>query len=323
MKKAMWINKEKVKSLLDMKSTLRVVEDAFRQHGLKKVQMPPKIYLDFKKYNGDLRTMPGYLEENNIAGVKIVNVHPDNPRIGLPTVMATIVLILPETGEPLAIVDGTYITDMRTGAAGGIAVKYLARRDSNVIGFVGAGKQAKSQLLAISKVINIEEVKVFDLSKQKAREFVEDMQLELRQREIGNIFLKDKVEHVCECDILVTTTPSKKPIVMNEWIAQGTHINAIGADAPGKQELDPEILRRAKVVVDDFPQASHSGEINVPFSESLSVKEPILELGDVIVGKARARTGDTDVTVFDSTGLAIQDVATTNLVYQMAVKCEG
>ena len=117
MKEIMWLNKKEVKSLLDMKNTLRVVEDTFRQHGLKKVQMPPKIYLDFKKYNGDLRTMPGYLEEDNIAGVKIVNVHPDNPRIGLPTVMATIVLISPETGEPLAIMDGTYITDMRTGAA--------------------------------------------------------------------------------------------------------------------------------------------------------------------------------------------------------------
>ena len=120
-----------------MSSDMQVVEQAFRQHGLGRVQMPPKSYLYYTAYNGDLRTMPAYLEEENITGVKIVNVHPGNPARGLPTVMALIVLISPETGTPIAVMDGTYLTDVRTGAAGGIAAKYLARKDSKIIGIVG------------------------------------------------------------------------------------------------------------------------------------------------------------------------------------------
>jgi alanine dehydrogenase len=135
----LWLNQSDVKSLLDMPSAMLAAESGFREHGLRKVQMPPKSYLYFKKHNGDLRTMPSFMEEQDIAGVKIVNVHPDNREKGLPTVMAVVVLNSTETGAPLAIMDGTYLTDMRTGAAGGVAAKYLARRDSKVVGMVGTG----------------------------------------------------------------------------------------------------------------------------------------------------------------------------------------
>jgi alanine dehydrogenase len=135
------------------------------------------------------------------------------------------------------------------------------------------------------------------------------------------ISAKRTIKEVCDCDILVTTTPSREPIVMDEWIAEGTHINAIGADAPGKEELDYRILRRARVVVDDLSQASHSGEVNMPLSKGLlSANDIFCELGEIITGKKKARTKDSDITVFDSTGLAIQDVATANMVYQKALK---
>jgi alanine dehydrogenase len=313
----LWLNKNEVESLLDMKGTLKVVEEAFRQHGLKKVQMPPKLYLFFKKHNGDLRTMPAYLEEQDITGVKIVNVHPDNPKKGFPTVMALVILNSTETGAPVAIMDGTYLTDMRTGAAGGVAVKYLARRNSKRIGFVGTGNQAKTQLLGINEVIDIEEVKATSISEKSTLAFKDEM-----EKRIGcSITPKKSIREVCDCDILVTTTPSREPIVMNEWIAEGTHINAIGADAPGKEELDPDILKRARIVVDDIPQASHSGEVNVPLSKKLITEKDICcEIGEVVAGRKKARTKDSDITVFDSTGLAIQDVATANLVYQTAIK---
>ncbi len=313
----LWLNRKEVESLLDMEGAIKVVEEAFRQHGLKKVQMPPKLYLYFKKHNGDLRTMPAYLEEQDITGVKIVNVHPDNPRKGLPTVMALVILNSTETGVPIAIMDGTYLTDMRTGAAGGVAVKYLARKNAKTVGFVGAGNQAKTQLLGISEVIDIKEVKATSISEKSTISFKDEME----KRISCDIIPKKTIKEVCDCDILVTTTPSRKPIVMNEWIAEGTHINAIGADAPGKEELDPMVLKRARVVVDDIPQASHSGEVNVPLSKKLITEKDICcELGGVIAGKKKARTKDSDVTVFDSTGLAIQDVATANMVYQKALK---
>lgn len=313
----LWLNRKEVESLLDMKGTLKVVEEAFRQHGLKKVQMPPKLYLYFRKHSGDLRTMPAYLEEQDITGVKIVNVHPDNPKKGLPTVMALVILNSTETGAPIAIMDGTFLTDMRTGAAGGIAVKYLARKNAKTVGCVGAGNQARTQLLAINEIIDIEEVKATSAFEKGTLAFKNEME----KRVQCDIIPKKSIREVCDSDILVTTTPSREPIVMSEWIAEGTHINAIGADAPGKEELDPMILKRAKIVVDDFPQASHSGEVNVPLSKGLIAEKDIFgELGEVITGKKKARIKDTDITVFDSTGLAIQDVATANMVYQKALK---
>jgi alanine dehydrogenase len=296
-----------------MRGTLEAVEEAFRQHGLKRVQMPPKLYLYFKA--GDLRAMPAFLEEQDIAGVKIVNVHPENPKRGLPTVMALMILNSPETGAPIAAMDGTYLTDMRTGAGGGIAVKYLARKDSRIIGLVGAGNQARTQLLAIREVMDIEDVKVTSTRVEHCLAFKKEMEPKIS----CNIIPKTTIKEVCDCDILVTTTPVRSPVVKNEWVKEGTHINAIGADAPGKEELDPRILTRAKIVVDDLAQAFHSGEINVPLSKGIiSLKDIYCELGEVVVGRKPGRERDEEITIFDSTGLAIQDVAAANLIYLRA-----
>jgi len=254
-----------VKKLLSMEDTLRLVEMAFREKGLNRVQMPPKLYLFFGKYRGDLRVMPSYLEKLDECGVKIVNVHLDNPaKHNLPTIMATIILYDPKTATPLAIMDGTWITAMRTGAAASIATKYLARKDSKTVGVVGAGYQAPFQLEALNEVMNIESVKAYDLRKEKAEEFAREMSSRFRIDIRAVDTLKDAVRDV---DVLVTLTPVREPIIKNKWITEGMHINAIGADAPGKEELEPEILRRAKIVVDDWAQASHSGEINVPFEK--------------------------------------------------------
>ena len=302
----LWLAQEEVKSVMDMSSVMQVVEQAFRQHGFGRVQMPPKSYLYYTAYNGDLRTMPAYLEEENITGVKIVNVHPGNPARGLPTVMALIVLISPETGAPIAVMDGTYLTDVRTGAAGGIAAKYLARKDSKVIGLVGAGNQAKTQLEALCEIFEPGLVRVTSRTKESSEQLIREM--------AGitpcEIHYEDSIEKVCDCDILVTATPTRKPIVKAQWIKEGTHINAIGADAIGKEELDPELLIRSKIIVDDMVQALHSGEVNVPLSKHyISENDIHAQLGEVIVGLKPGRTSEEEITIFDSTGLAIQDVA--------------
>lgn len=308
--KILWLSGSEVRKILEIGEVIKVVEEAFRQHGLKKVQMPPKIYLSFS--NGDLRTMPAYIESLGIAGVKIVNSHPENPEKGLPTVMAVVVLNDPATGAPIAAMDGTYLTDMRTGAAGAAAVKYLARKDSKVVGMIGAGRQARTQLLAINEVIDVEEVKVAGRSSEGIEKFVKEMS-------IGFKIVPKTIEEACECDVLVTTTPVREPIVRNEWISEGMHINAIGADASGKEELDPMLLKRAKIVVDDLAQASHSGEINVPLAEGvIKISDIYCELGEIVAGRKKGRTSEKEITIFDSTGLAIQDVATAHLVYKKA-----
>ncbi|KXB02689.1 alanine dehydrogenase [candidate division MSBL1 archaeon SCGC-AAA261F19] len=313
------ISRSQIERLISIGETIEFVEKAFEAKGLGKVQMPPKSYIFFRKYGGDFRVMPGYLEELKAAGVKVVNVHPKNPeKHNFPSVMATILLLGPENGAPLSVMDGTLITKMRTGAAAAVATKYLARKDSEIIAMIGAGVQARTQLEALNDVINIDEVRVEDIVPSKAKQYAQ----ELGERLGLNIKPVDTTKGAVEgADIVVTVTPRRKPIVMDDWISSGTHINAIGADAPGKEELDPKILKRAKIVVDDWEQASHSGEINVPFSRGMLTRDDIYsDICSIVAQKKEGRISEEEITVFDSTGLAIQDIATAWRVYQKAEK---
>ncbi len=307
--KTLIITYEDVRDILTMRETIDIVEKAFELHGKGLTQMPRKVYLNLEK--GDLRAMPASLM--GYAGIKWVNSHPENPKRGLPTVMAVLILNDPETGYPLAIMDATYITNFRTGAGSAVASKYLARKNSKVFGFVGCGRQAYTQFLALKEVFEIEKVKAFDLNEKNAERFVEFCRNWVDAEFKG-------IEDVCDCDILTTTTPSRKPVVMNEWIKEGTHINAVGADAPGKQELDEKILLRAKIVVDDYEQAIHGGEINVAISKGILKPEDIhASLGEIVAGIKVGRERDDEITIFDSTGLAIQDIAVAKVVYEKAL----
>ena len=305
-----------VMQVLDMDLALTSAEEAFRAYGEGRVNMPPKAYLTLAQ--GDFRAMYGeiFLPRDHICGLKWVNVHPGNPARGLLTVMAKIILNDPDTGLEFADLDGTHITDYRTGAAGGIAAKYLARPDAKRLGLIGAGTQARTQVAAILKVRPIQEIVVYDRHLTCSRPFAEQTAalygIAVRPTE-------NPAEAVVDMDIVVTTTPSRTPVVAREWVSPGTHINAIGADAAGKQELDSAILTAAKVVVDDWAQASHSGEINVALAQGELTPEQIYgSLGDIVAGKKPGREAPQEITVFDSTGLIIQDLALGLAVYQRA-----
>ncbi|NPV61232.1 MAG: alanine dehydrogenase [Methanotrichaceae archaeon] len=311
----LWLSEEDVKSVLEIDSAIEAVRGAFRDHALGRTQMPPKPYLYFPKYQGDLRTMPAYLEDLDFAGVKIVNVHPQNPERGLPTVMALLVLNSPQNGAPLAVMGATHLTNMRTGAAGAVAARQLARPDSEVVGLVGAGAQARTQLLALSRVFKIGKVIVSDRSLESSRALIKDARAFLDCEYVAT----DSRQEACDCDILITTTPSRSPVVKEDWIRPGTHINAIGADAKGKQELESALTAKALLVVDDMAQAVHSGEVNVPLAQGLLKPEQIhAQIGEVLVGQKPGRTSREEITIFDSTGLAIQDVAVGTQVYHSA-----
>jgi len=320
--KILLLTEKDITPLLSMGEVMEAVETAFKEKALGRVQMPAKPYLFYKKYNGDLRTMPSYLEKLDISAVKIVNSHPDNPiQCNLPAVMATIVLIDPKNGAPLAIMGGTRITAMRTGAAGGIAAKHLARKESKVVGLVGAGTQAKTQLMALLSLYDkLEEVRIWSRTKKTRDKFTAEM--EPRCGDAPKIIPVENVREVVEgAAIVVTTTPSRKPLVLSEWVSPGMHFNCIGADAPGKEELDPLILKKAKIVVDDWEQASHGGEINVPLAQGIITKENIwAEICEVVGGLKPGRVFSDEITVFVSTGLAIQDAATANLAYKKALE---
>jgi len=297
---------------LDLGQVNLSVESAFADHGNGLVQMPPKVYITLPE--GDFRTMPAYLPSLSIAGVKIVNVHPKNPLSGLPTVMALTIILDLATGQPLAVINATRLTDMRTGAAGAVAAKHLSPKKEIVLGVIGTGRQAEAQVAAISKELKIRQIRIWGRNPAHVRKFAD------RFMEFPCFALP--IEKTCDCDVLVTTTPSITPIIRNEWVHEGTHINAIGADAPGKEELDPALLRRGQVFVDDFAQAIHSGEINVPISKGLYRADEIAgTLGEVVIGK-KHRSDPDAITIFDSTGLAIQDLAIAKIAMQHGTRIE-
>ncbi|MFP4026383.1 MAG: ornithine cyclodeaminase family protein [Candidatus Brocadiia bacterium] len=308
--KTILIDRGQVEEFLTMARAVEAVEEAFRAYGEGNAQLPPKPYLQFPK--GDLRCMPAYLPGLGLASVKNVNVHPENTE--LPTVMATITIFDPYTGFARAIMDGTYLTAVRTGAAGGIAARYLAREDSRIVSFAGAGRQARTQLAALVETMpQIEEVLIHDIDQDRARQFCqycdEEHDLEARYAELNDT--------VREADILTTVTPSREPFVSLEYLKPGTHVNAIGADAPGKQELELEVLEKAKIVLDSWKQASHGGEINCAVAEGLIREEDIhANIGEVVTGRKTGRECEDEITVFDSTGLAIQDCACAVQVYR-------
>ena len=319
--KTLLLTEKDVKRLLTMDEVMEAVESAFKAKGLGHAQMPAKVYLFYNKYKGDLRAMPSYLEELDISAVKIVNVHPENrAKYGLPTVMAIIILVNPKNGAPMAIMSGAWATGMRTGAAGGIAAKYLAKKDSKVVGLVGAGAQARTQLMALLSLYKkLEEVRVWSLPDGTKEAFVAEM--EPKYGDAAKIIAVESVKDAVEgADIVVTITPSRKTLVSNDWVEPGMHFNCIGADAPGKQELDPAILKRAKIVVDDWEQASHSGEINVPLTKGIITKQNVWgAICEIVAGLKPGRTSSDEITVFTSTGLAVQDAVTADLAYKKAL----
>jgi alanine dehydrogenase len=312
------LKQSEIKQLIEMKEVIESVETAYSMHASRKVQMPAKKYLFFKKYNGDLRIMPCFIKNIDEAGVKCVNVHPDNPlEHNLPTVMGVIELFDPQTGFPLSVMDGTWITNMRTGAAAGVGTKYLARHDSTTLGIIGAGKQAFTQLMALKEVMNIESAKVFCRTCASRENFAK-----MAKEKFGiNVnAVETPQEAVKDVDVIVTVTPANKPILKTEWISEGTHINAMGADAPGKQELESGLLKKSRIFIDCWEQARHSGEINVPVAEGIVTRDDIdAKIGDVITGKNPGRLSDEDITIFDSTGLAVQDIVTAWKVYEKAL----
>lgn len=301
-----------------MAEAIEAVECAFVDLAEGRAKMPAKIYLEFPQFEGDLRIMPASVDDE-FAGVKLVNSHARNPARGLPTVVGTYLLFSQETGMPLALIAATALTAIRTGAGSAVATRHLAPKGASSLGLVGSGVQARYQLMAINEVLELKTVLAWaprnDTTRRDA--FLADMARLYPDIEMA---AADSIQEAVAADVVCTTTPSRSPIVPVDAVRPGTHINAVGADAPGKQELDPDILGRARVVVDEMHQSISGGEINVPVSQGqYGPDQTVGTLGEVITGIAWGRTSDNQITVFDSTGLAIQDIAAATVVYKKSL----
>lgn len=291
------LTRRDLEQVAQMSDVVAAVEAAFLAHARGQAQMPPKVYLSLPEHEGDFRAMPSSMD--GAAGVKWVNSHPRNPeRHGLPAVMGVYILSDPATAYPRAILDGTLLTALRTGAAGAVASKYLAKEGAKTLGFVGCGVQSGYLLEAHRAVFgDALEVLCADLRPEAAEA--------LAERSGGRVAT---MAEAAGADIVCTSTPGTRVAVEAAWITPGAHINAMGADAPGKQELESAVLRAAQIVIDEHHQAEHSGEINVALTRAeIHVDDIRGTLGQLIDGQLELDRAAT--TLFDSTGLAIQDVA--------------
>ena len=317
MSKIIILSQNEVKSCLPMSEAIRAVREAYIAFAKGRVKMPPVMHLDVSQYNGEVDIKSGYIEDLGLIGTKIASGFYENYKLGLPPGIAVIILMDLKTGIPVAIMDGTYVTAYRTGAAGAVAAKVLARKDSKIIGVVGAGTQARMQILALREVFSLKEIKVWDINTTGRDRYVEEMSEQLK---IPIEPVEDIKDAVIEADIIVTVTPSRKALVMKEWIQEGVHINAIGADGPGKQELDPFIVKRAdKVVVDSLNQCRIIGEIQHALADGLIIEDDVYaEIGQILIGEKKGRETNEEITLFDATGLAAQDIAAANIVFKQA-----
>jgi ornithine cyclodeaminase/alanine dehydrogenase len=309
----LYLTDEDISEILTMKEAINAVEKAFGEYARGKAIMPPRSTIMLEKYGGSVSLMPSYLEETEALATKIISIYPDNPRIGLPTTVAWIVVNDPETGMLDAMLDGTYLTAMRTGAVSGVAAKYLAPKDSKIAAVIGCGVQGKTQAWAISEIQDLEELRVFDLSEEGMNRFAEEMGPKLG---LDIVKARSGAEAVNDADVVLTATTSRNPVVRREWLRDRVHVGAIGSFYPDYRELDTGIVSEAKVVVDSVEAImNEAGDILIPIDEGAITADHIhAELGEVVNGEKEGRTSGDGLTVFKSVGLAIQDSAVASLV---------
>lgn len=314
------LNKSEVGSLIDLDKIQEAVENGYKSFNSGLVVQPdfmtivqPGTHTGFD-FKGGLDMGGGYITIKSSSGG-----YPDNPKIGLPTGMNTVFLFDANTSALKCVMDGTWITGCRTAAAGAISVKYLARKDASKYAVIGAGNQGRRQLRAISRVRKLTDIYVWGYSDEEINSYISDM-----SQEIAAEFhpCKTVEEAVKNADIVVTTTIGRRgPIVKKEWIKPGTHIAAIGADMPDKQELCADIFSIAKVVNDSINAASKNGETHHALEEGYITKEGIhAEIGEIILGKKPGRENDEEITIFDTVGMAIQDNVMAAMLYKNAVE---
>ena len=318
MSRVLILSKSDVESVLSMKETIAVMEAAFRELSEGLAILPQRIIIPTE--NGISLYMPAFLPQTKSLAVKIVTVFENNPeRYKLPTILGKVLLQDPKTGDVLAIMDGSYLTAMRTGAVSGCAIKYLARKDAQNVGLFGTGAQGSTQLWAACVARpGVKHCKVYDVRKEAAEIFVQKITEKLPDLDI-DIVVSPK-DAITGMDIVLTATTSPIPVFNGEWLEPGMHISAIGSYTPETREIDSETVRRAKVVCDEFNAClEEAGDLIIPMNEGVITKDHFhAELGEIISGKKPGRENESEITLFKSVGLAIQDAATAKLVYDKA-----
>jgi ornithine cyclodeaminase/alanine dehydrogenase len=311
------LDRKTIASLLTLEDCIGAVEAAFRAHALGEALEPGLLHIEapdgeFHIKAGGMRVPVPYFGLKANAGF-----FQNTTRFGLPNIQGLILLYSAENGYPLAVMDSGSITMQRTGAATAVAAKYLARQDSSVVSICGCGRQGHVQLRALTTVLPIERVNAYSIDDEEADRFAHEMSEELS---IEVKHAHDLKAAIGDSDVCVSCTPATEPYIQQSFVRPGTFLAAVGADSPGKSELDPRLLAANTVVVDLLEQCLSVGELHHAVELGLMTAQDVHgQLGDVIAGKVGGRSNEAEIVVFDSTGTALQDTAAAILAYERAI----
>lgn len=313
------LSEKQVESLIDIDELIAALEQSHIQYSTGKAVMPVRLVVPLPQIQGRITSMPGFLNEDKALGMKIVTYFQENPQRYLPAILGTILLFSAETGKLMAVMDGSYITAIRTACASAMATKVLANGETPVLGILGAGVQARAHIQALTRVRKISQIKIYSPSGASAVGVKRDLEPMLK---IAIDATASAEEAVRNADLVVTGSTAKEPIVKTDWFKAGVHINAVGSHRPDYREIEGPLVARASVFVDSRDaMMAECGDILLAMKERLIDETHIRgEIGEVLAGLKPGRRGAGEVTLYKSVGIAIQDVAAAHLVYGKARK---
>jgi ornithine cyclodeaminase/alanine dehydrogenase-like protein (mu-crystallin family) len=314
------LSRADVQKAITMPEAIAIVKDAFAQLSNKQATVPLRVPIEIPKHSGTTLFMPAYLARTDALALKIVSVFNDNPSRGLPLIHAVVALVDAATGQIVALLEGGYLTALRTGAVSGAATDVLARHEARVAAIFGAGVQGRAQLLAVASVRTLERVYVFDSQRNQVEDFI----LEMRGQQGIPSDLRaaaSTAEAVREADIICTATTSFTPVYDGALVKPGTHVNGIGSYTPRMQENSETMVRRAdKIVVDSYEGAlAEAGDLIIPLEKGIIARSNIYaELGEITSGAKPGRERDSEITFFKSVGNAVQDASVAHAILKKA-----
>lgn len=320
------LSKKEIMQVMEVKSAINCVEDVYCQKSRGEAIVWPTTFYEFEPGQADMDIKSGFLRGSALYGHKTVSWFGENQKQGLPELTGVIVIYDAHTGAPIGMLDGTYITGVRTGAAGAIGAKYLARKDSKNLVIAGSGNQAAFQIAAsLTALPHLKKVTVANaIAPEDAERFVKTLPQRLKEEfslDTKDIAFQaaDMKRALSDGDIVITVTPAKEPFIKKEWVRPGTHFSCIGSDMSGKEELEGEILAGARIFVDDKVHCIADGEIEIPIKKKIISQQDIAgEIGDLILGKVNGRQSDGEITIFDATGMALLDIAAGKAALELA-----
>lgn len=319
------LSREDIKKVFTMKDAIETNKECFKIFSEGKSEVPLRTTIQAPNHNGVFLFMPSYVEELDVAGLKVVNIFPENAKENLPTAPAQVLLIDGKTGIVSSILDGTYVTQLRTGASSGAAFDLFAVKDAKIGALIGTGGQAATQLEAMMVVRELDEVRVFDLDPNRRQAFVNRMQEELKCYNTKIVEAVSSDDAIENADIIVTVTPSSKPVFDGTKVKKGATVSCVGAYQHHMQEMDPAILSRASKIYFDSEEAvlSESGDILIPLEEGIITKDDFTgDIGDVLLGKVVGRENDDEIIVYENVGIGVLDLMTARAIYLKAIEAE-